>query len=124
MLSCERTPRLPKPEYLKKIAYNIFELGHGYKTCAAVLDVSVYTVREWYSQYKLGLYETDTIESKPKRKSYSHDFRQKVINDYVKNKPTISELARSHEISKRTARRWITEFEKQQLNKTEQHSNE
>lgn len=113
MFPSERTPGFSKPEYLKKIAYNIFELGHGYKTCAAVLDVSVYTVREWYSQYKLGLYETDTIESKPKRRSYSYDFRQKVIQDYVENKPTISELARSHEISKRTARRWITEFEKQ-----------
>ncbi len=118
MPATDRRPGQAQPEYLKKIAYNVFELGHGYKTCAAVLDVSVYTVREWYAQYKLGHYDADFMESKPKRKSYSVDFRQKVIKDYVESQSTISDIARRHEISKRTARRWIEDFEKEQANAT------
>lgn len=70
MPTYDRIPGHAQPDYLKKIAYNVFELGHGYKTRATVLDVSVYTVREWYAQYKLGHYDADFMESKPKRKSY------------------------------------------------------
>lgn len=119
MPTYDRIPGHAQPDYLKKIAYNVFELGHGYKTRATVLDVSVYTVREWYAQYKLGHYDADFMESKPKRKSYSVDFRQKVIKDYVDSKTTISDLARRYEILKRTARRWIEDFEKEQANATE-----
>ena len=31
-----------QPDYLKKVAFKIFELGHGYRTCAQVLDLSIY----------------------------------------------------------------------------------
>ena len=112
MPATDHAPGLTKPDYLKKIAYNIFELGHGYRTCATVLDLSVYTVREWYAQYKLGYYESDLMSPKPKQKAYSVEFRQKVINDYLETNPSITELAKRHEVSKRTVRRWIEDHKK------------
>ena len=118
MPATDRRPGQAQPEYLKKIAYNVFELGHGYKTCAAVLDLSIYTVREWYAQYKLGLYKPSTIESKNKKTFYSQAFRQKVLTDYFENKPSITELSRRYEVSKRTLKRWIEDFEKDQANAT------
>lgn len=111
MPATDHVSGLKKPDYLKKIAYNIFELGHGYRTCAMVLDLSVYTVREWYAQYKLGYYESELTSSKPKQKAYSLEFRQKVIKDYLDTKPSITELAKRYEVSKRTVRRWIQEYQ-------------
>lgn len=107
----DRRPGLSQPDYLKKIAYNIFQLGHGYKTCAAVLDLSVYTVREWYAQYKLGYFEPELMSPK-RNKKYSEDFRRKVVQDYLETQPTITELSKRHEVGKRTVRRWIDDYRK------------
>lgn len=100
-----------QPDYLKKVAFKIFELGHGYRTCAQVLDLSIYTVREWYALYKFGAYDPETL-GRPFVKRYNDQFRQKVLNDYFENKPSITELAKRYDVSKRTVKRWIDETNK------------
>lgn len=95
-------------DYLKKVAFKIFQLGHGYRTCAQVLGLSVYTVREWYALYKFGAYDPETLGRQPVKR-YSSEFRQKVIEDYKQTRPSITELAKRHDVSKRTVRRWIDE---------------
>ncbi len=100
-----------QPDYLKKVAFKIFELGHGYRTCAQVLDLSIYTVREWYALYKFGAYDPETL-GRPFVKRYNTQFRQKVLNDYFENKPSITELAKRYDVSKRTVKRWIDETNK------------
>ena len=109
-----------QPDYLKKVAFKIFELGHGYRTCAQVLDLSIYTVREWYALYKFGAYDPETL-GRPFVKRYNDQFRQKVLNDYFENKPSITELAKRYDVSKRTVKRWIDEAnQKRQLSATKQ----
>lgn len=103
-------------EYLKKIAFRIFALGHGYRTCADVLDLSPYTVREWYAMYKFGAYDRSEMGVSTRHGAiYTSEFRQKVVDDYLTNQEPISVLAKRYEISRRTVRRWIDNVE--QINK-------
>lgn len=106
--------RIRAPEYIKRVAFNIFSLGHGYRTCAEILELPLYTVREWYALYKFGAYDS-VLRAKRPIKFYSNDFRMKVILDYFETEMNISELSRKYEVSRRTLRRWIDAASKEKL---------
>ena len=114
-LESDKLSGCSQPANLKQIAFKIFELGHGYRTCAEVLGLSIYTVREWYALYKFGSYDPELICKKPV-KAYSEAFREKVVRDYLATQPTISELSRRYDVSKRTLKRWIDAAESAQMN--------
>lgn len=110
-------PGVPQPEYVKRVAYRIFALGHGYRVCADILELSVYTVREWYAQYKLGQFELKDGFS-IKKPLYDEEFKKKVVKFYFDTKPSMNELANHHKVSERTVRRWIKSYQDEVLKKS------
>ena len=67
----ESPPERIRPKYpsaqKRKAALALFEAGTGYKSAAALLGLSVYTVRDWHRKFKKGTFH---VELNPKQ--YRH----------------------------------------------------
>lgn len=71
-----RRERFISLEPKRRQALALFESGIGYKKAARLLDLSVYTVKDWSEQYKKGTFRPKLPYSV---KGYPEDFKAKAV---------------------------------------------
>lgn len=76
----ESPPERIRPKYpsaqKRKAALALFEAGTGYKSAAALLGLSVYTVRDWHRKFKKGTFH---VELNPKQYRHTPETKARVI---------------------------------------------
>ncbi len=87
----------------RRKAIELFEKGYGYKTVAAKIGVSVYTVRDWGRRFRRGTFAED-ISSRLYR--YEDDARERVLELDAKGL-SVREISEKTGIPKSTCKGWI-----------------
>lgn len=85
----------------------MFESGMGYRKVARLLGVSVYTVKDWSEQFKLGSFR---VELPAHIVGYSDEFKDKAVMMHASG---MSAYRISHMlgISNSTCLRWLREHQ-------------
>ena len=97
-----------RPEYpsaqKRKAALQLFEAGMGYKSAAALLGLSAYTVRDWQRKYKKGTFRVDL---NPNQYRHSPETKARVIalREEGKSWREVSEITG---VNISTCRCWVT----------------
>lgn len=83
-----------------------------------IADCFLHIVVNWAKIYKK--YGNAGFNIRPKKKEYSQDFKNQVVQDYLSSKESFNEIAKKYAIpSVRTAWNWVKEYEKQSNEKLE-----
>lgn len=76
---------------------------------ATDLEAGLTTIKNWLFQYEL--YGEKIFDNKPRNQSYSKEFKNEIINDYLSKKYSYSDLAKKYKIfSQSNIERWIKEY--------------
>lgn len=94
------------PVKKRKYAAELFEKGFGYKRVAGILELSAYTVRDWFQLWKQGRF---AVHVSKKLYTYTEDFKREVVRLRLSGK-SWSQLRRETGVSSVTCKKWIEQF--------------
>jgi len=98
-----------KPKFTKEVkiqACKDYESGKAsFESIAREVGVSSFSIKEWY--YAYNNHGENVFNHSNKNKSYSKEFKESLINDYILGKYSTGELGAKHNISISTVKNWI-----------------
>ena len=106
-------PGVDLPVKIKKKAYDLFRQGYGYRASARILQLSIYTTREWKRQYDAGFFNPQRGFHRTKR-VFTDEFRHKVVETMQRENLTLNETAFHFQLTRRTVSQWIERVKQEQ----------
>lgn len=102
-----------KNKYSKEIKIKVInEYIKGFKSIKNIaydLGCSIKAVRDWIKMYNK--YGADIFDDKPRNQSYTKEFKEKVVKEYLDGKGSIDDLKIKYKIlSNRSLRKWILKY--------------
>lgn len=91
------------PYELRRQALEIFENGGSYKNCARILDIPLYTVRDWFRCYTIGTFRT---ERGARQQRYSLEQRKAVLT-LRQQGASYNEISKMTKVNRATVLQWI-----------------
>lgn len=80
--------------------------GRGsFKSLANQLNVGEKAIRMWVLTYKK--YGQEAFIHKPRNRSYTQEFKEKVAHEYIQGKGAFIHLAAEYNLSEETIRKWV-----------------
>lgn len=101
-----------KPKFTKEVkiqACKDYESGKGsFNSIARGVGVSSFAIKEWYYAYKI--HGENVFNYSNKNKSYSKEFKESLIKDYISGKYSSGELGAKHNIAISMVKKWIQKY--------------
>ncbi len=92
-------------ETIVQVCVDYLEGRGSYQSLANQLNVGEKAIRLWVLIYKK--YGKDAFIHKPRNRSYTHEFKEKVVHEYIQGKGAFIHLAAEYNLSEETIRKWV-----------------
>lgn len=95
---------LPRHSFeLRQKALEIFKSGGSYKNCARILDIPLYTARDWFRCYTIGTFRT---ERGARQQRYSPEQKEAVLT-LRQQGASYNKISKMTKVNRATVLQWI-----------------